>query len=153
MRVRLLKWQSKWVVGIITMKTLKERERNNNKTSLSFHFILMSTLTWITGKELEFEINNNGVQFRRKGNMKIIENEKCWRRPRWKWGAVKETEWTGTETFSPNKLLMYKKRSCTCKVVLLLIKCIVVFIILVTTSSPCLQYYSILYFLWGNYKY
>ena len=52
--------------------TERDRERNNNKTSLSFHFILMSTLTWITGKELEFEINNNGAQFRRKRNMKII---------------------------------------------------------------------------------
>ena len=92
MRVRLLKWQSKWVVGIITMKTLKERERNNNKTSLSFTFILMSTLTWITWKEPEFEINNNRAQFRRKRNMKFIENEKCWRRPRWKWGAVKKKQ-------------------------------------------------------------
>ena len=32
----------------------------------------MSTLTWITGKELEREINNNGDQFRWKENMKII---------------------------------------------------------------------------------
>ena len=31
-----------------------------------------STLTWITGKELEREINNNGDQFCWKKNMKII---------------------------------------------------------------------------------
>ena len=40
----------------------------------------MSTLTWITGKELEREINNNGDQFRWKKNVKILyrrlENEK-----------------------------------------------------------------------------
>ena len=32
----------------------------------------MSTLTWITGKEPEREINNNGNQFRWKKNMKMI---------------------------------------------------------------------------------
>ena len=32
----------------------------------------MSTLTWITGKELEREMNNNGDQFRWKKSMKII---------------------------------------------------------------------------------
>ena len=32
----------------------------------------MSTLTWITGKELEREMNNNGDQFRWKKNMKIM---------------------------------------------------------------------------------
>ena len=32
----------------------------------------MSTLTWITGKELEQEINNNRDQFRWKKNMNII---------------------------------------------------------------------------------
>ena len=32
----------------------------------------MSTYTWITGKELEREINNNGDQFRWKKNVKII---------------------------------------------------------------------------------
>ena len=31
----------------------------------------MSTLTWITGKELEREVNNNGDQFRWKKNMKL----------------------------------------------------------------------------------
>ena len=31
----------------------------------------MSTLTWITGKELEREVNNNGDQFRCKKNMKL----------------------------------------------------------------------------------
>ena len=41
----------------------------------------MFTLTEITWKELEREINNNGDQFRWKKNVKIIqrglENEKC----------------------------------------------------------------------------
>ena len=32
----------------------------------------MSTLTWITGKELERTRNNNGDQFRWKKNMKIV---------------------------------------------------------------------------------
>ena len=32
----------------------------------------MSTLTWITEKELEQEIKNKGDQFRRKNNMKIL---------------------------------------------------------------------------------
>ena len=32
----------------------------------------MSTLTWITVKELEREINNNGDQFRWKKNAKFI---------------------------------------------------------------------------------
>ena len=32
----------------------------------------MSTLIWITGKELEREINNNGDQFRWKKNVRII---------------------------------------------------------------------------------
>ena len=32
----------------------------------------MSTLTYITWKELEREINNNGDQFRCKKNLKII---------------------------------------------------------------------------------
>ena len=31
----------------------------------------MSKLTWITGKELEREINNNGDKFHWKKNMKI----------------------------------------------------------------------------------
>ena len=39
--------------------------------SPSFHLILMSTLTWITEKQLEREINNNGDKFRWKKNMKI----------------------------------------------------------------------------------
>ena len=32
----------------------------------------MSTLTWIIGKELQREINNNGGKFRWKKNVKII---------------------------------------------------------------------------------
>ena len=32
----------------------------------------MSTLTWVSGKQLEREINNNGDQFRWKKNMRII---------------------------------------------------------------------------------
>ena len=50
----------------------REEKTNIKKMSLSFHLSLMSTLTWITGKELEREINNNGDQFRWKKNMKII---------------------------------------------------------------------------------
>ena len=94
--------------------TERERERNNNKTSLSFTFILMSTLTWITWKEPEFEINNNRAQFRQKRNMKIIENEKCWRRPRWKWEAVKKknrvnrnTNIFSKKTFNVQKKIMH----------------------------------------------
>ena len=34
--------------------------------------ILMSTLTWITGKELKREIKNKGDKFRWKKNMKIL---------------------------------------------------------------------------------
>ena len=41
----------------------------------------MAALTWITGKELERDINNNGDQFRWKKSIKVIyqryENEKC----------------------------------------------------------------------------
>ena len=39
------------------------RTFREKKTSLSFPYVYM---TWITGKELEREINNNGDQFRRK---------------------------------------------------------------------------------------
>ena len=57
-------------------QTFREEKTNNKKMSLSFHLILMSTLPWITGKELEREINNNGDQFGWKKNMKLI----IWRR-------------------------------------------------------------------------
>ena len=53
-------------------QTFREEKTNNRNMSLSFHLILMSTLTWITGKELEQEINNNGDQFGWKKNMKLI---------------------------------------------------------------------------------
>ena len=43
-------------------RTFSEREREKKKQSL----------TWITGKELEREINNNGDQFRWKKNVKFI---------------------------------------------------------------------------------
>ena len=45
---------------------------SEKKTSASLHYVLMSTLTWITGKEIEREINNNGDQFRWKINMEIM---------------------------------------------------------------------------------
>ena len=32
----------------------------------------MSTLTWILGKRLELELNNNGDQFRWKTNVRIV---------------------------------------------------------------------------------
>ena len=63
-------------VNHMAAQTFREEKTNNKKMSLSFHLILMSTLTWITGKELEREINNNGDQFGGKKNMKLI----IWRR-------------------------------------------------------------------------
>ena len=59
-------------VNHMAAQTFREEKTNTKKMSLSFHLSLMSTLTWITGKELEREINNNGDQFRWKKNMKII---------------------------------------------------------------------------------
>ena len=55
-------------------RTFRERKKKGEKKPLIFRStkILMSTLTWITRKELEREINNNGEQFRLKKNMKII---------------------------------------------------------------------------------
>ena len=47
-----------WPPGLLA----RERERERKKQSL----------TWITGKELEREIYNNGDQFRWKKNVKII---------------------------------------------------------------------------------
>ena len=52
------------------------RDRKKQKTSVSFHqMILMSTVTWITGKEIEREIYNNRDQFHWKKNEKIIQQQ------------------------------------------------------------------------------
>ena len=40
------------------------REKNNSKAESFLDYILVSTLTWITEKELEREINNKGDEFR-----------------------------------------------------------------------------------------
>ena len=57
------------------MATRIFREKNTTtKPSLFFDLILMSTLRWITEKELDPEIKNEGDQFGRKGNMTIWIN-------------------------------------------------------------------------------
>ena len=56
---------------LITTHTFREKKKTT-RPILSFKFILMSTLTWITEKELEREIKNKGDQYRRKNNMKIL---------------------------------------------------------------------------------
>ena len=65
----------------------------------------MSTLTWITEKDLEREIKNKGDEFCWKNNMKILyrwwENEKCWRSARRSQQGTNELQWkkkrTGTQ--------------------------------------------------------
>ena len=49
-------------------------KKTTTKPSLFFDLILMSILRWITEKELELEIKNEGDQFRWKGNMTIWIN-------------------------------------------------------------------------------
>ena len=49
-------------------------KKNNNKAESFFDVILMSALRWITEKELEREIKNEGDQFRWKRNMTIWIN-------------------------------------------------------------------------------
>ena len=61
------------VVNRITTRTFREKKKQG-RSILSFNFILMSTLTWITEKELEREIKNKGDQYRRKNNMKKMRN-------------------------------------------------------------------------------
>ena len=56
---------------LITTHTFREKKKTT-RPILSFKFILMSTLTCITEKELEREIKNKGGQYRRKNNMKIL---------------------------------------------------------------------------------
>ena len=56
---------------LITTQTFKEKKKTT-RPILSFKFILMSTLTWITEKELKREIKNKGDQYRLKNNMKIL---------------------------------------------------------------------------------
>ena len=54
------------------MATWTFREKKNNKKVESFSTLfLMSTFTWITGKELERVIKNKGDEFRWKKNMRI----------------------------------------------------------------------------------
>ena len=58
----------RWISSVWFTQTFRERENQQQ--------IWMSKLTWITGKELEWETgkkkNNNGDQFRWKKNIKII---------------------------------------------------------------------------------
>ena len=56
---------------LITTQTFREK-RKTTRPILSFKFILISTLTWITEKELEREIKNKGDQFRWKKNVTIF---------------------------------------------------------------------------------
>ena len=58
-------------VNRIATQTLRDNKRTT-KPILSFDLILMSTLTWITEKELELEIRNKGDQFCWKNNVKIL---------------------------------------------------------------------------------
>ena len=46
------------------MVTRTFREKKQQKAESVFDFILMSTLTWITGKELEREVKSEGDEFR-----------------------------------------------------------------------------------------
>ena len=56
-------------------RTFRERERKKNKvvsfSTLILMLFLMSTLTWVTEKELEPMIENKVEEFRWKKNMKI----------------------------------------------------------------------------------
>ena len=56
----------------IATRTFRYKTTTTTKTILSFDLILMSTLTWITEKELEREIKNKGDQFRWWNNIKIL---------------------------------------------------------------------------------
>ena len=58
-------------VNRIATQSLRDNKITTTKPILSFDFILMSTLTWITEKELELEIRNKGDQFCWKINVKI----------------------------------------------------------------------------------
>ena len=57
------------------MAARREREREKNKvvsfSTLILMLFLMSTLTWVTEKELERVIENKVEEFRWKKNMKI----------------------------------------------------------------------------------
>ena len=55
-------------------RTFREREKKNKVVSfstLSLMLFLISTLTWVTEKELEPVIENKVEEFRWKKNMKI----------------------------------------------------------------------------------
>ena len=58
-------------VNRIAFRT-QEIKATTTKPILCFELILMSTLTWITEKELEREIKNKGDQFRWNKNKKIL---------------------------------------------------------------------------------
>ena len=49
----------------------REREKKKNKVGSFSTLFLIFTLTWITEKELERVIENEGDEFRWKKNMKI----------------------------------------------------------------------------------
>ena len=54
-----------WPPGLIETK-------NNNNVESFFDYVLIATLTWITGKELQREIKNKGDEFCWKNNMNIL---------------------------------------------------------------------------------
>ena len=58
---------------IATRTFTDKKNNNNNKADSFFHLILMSTLTWITEKELKRLIKNKGDQFRRKNDTNILK--------------------------------------------------------------------------------
>ena len=91
----------------------------------------MATLTWITGKELERELNNNGDQLRWKKSIKVLqqrfENEKCQRgyqkNRNTSISSVKRVNRKVKVNLFPqnNGKEMYQKVCCTCKVVFFLL--------------------------------
>ena len=53
------------VVNHVAARTFRERKKTQKKSFFSLNFNVCINLTWITGKELDCEINiNNGDQFR-----------------------------------------------------------------------------------------
>ena len=58
------------------MATRTFREKKHQQSQVFLELFLMSTLTWITEKELERVIKNNGDEFHWKKNMKFHSGEK-----------------------------------------------------------------------------
>ena len=52
-------------------RTFRKKKTNNNKVVTFSTLFVISTVTWITEKELERVIENKGDEFRWKKNMKI----------------------------------------------------------------------------------